>query len=295
MTQNLINLIDRFGSGFSYNLMPVFAEMRCGSEADVSVVVPVRGRVEFHQPLADHVRRAFEGSGKTYCLTFVEHSNEQAHRAAAESSGSNYVHIHTDGPFNKCLAFNLGFIWSNASHYLFHDLDCMMQSNFVHSLFENLKLSGNSALQSFSNRRVLYCNEQLTADVISGRVLVDSLHVGRPGVHEPARHQWRAPGGSIFCSREQFISVGGFDPEYFFGYSIEDGFFYNKLEVTCGIASCQNPQIELFHLHHPPLHSSNPHLAEHHGIYELWMSLSEQEKLHLMRIKSNHLKNNMKK
>lgn len=293
MEKQMEKLISQFGDGFDYKALPKMLDIRNNDNTTVSVIVPVRGRTNFHQILVDHLKAAFNNlpEGRTLSITFVEHSAIPEHKPFAEKSGANYIHIPTDGVFNKCLAFNVGFLFSNkAEYYLFHDVDCMTQSNFWRYIFMNLDRTSFKSLQSFRDRRVLYCDQPTTDQIINKAVSVDQLGARSPGVTEPALHQWKAPGGSIFCPYDQFVSVGGFDPEYFFGYSIEDAFFYNKLEITGGITSCNNPQIEIFHLNHPPLWDSNPHLAEHHQTYETWMSLSVDDKVKLMNIKSEHLK-----
>lgn len=292
-TTKMDKLLQQFGEGFDYTSLHKISDIRNFDDTTVSVIVPVRGRTDFHQILVDHLTASFKNlpSGRSLSITFVEHSKNPEHRPFAEKSGVNYIHIPTDDVFNKCLAFNVGFLFSNKSeYYLFHDLDCMPQSNFWRYIFLNLDKTPFTSLQAFRDRRVLYC-DQHTSDLIINKTLsVDQLSAVSTGITEPALHQWKAPGGSIFCPYNQFVTVGGFDPEYFFGYSIEDAFFYNKLEISGGITSCNNPQIEIFHLNHPPLWNSNPHLTEHHHIYENWMSLSGEEKVKLMDIKSSHLK-----
>ena len=288
----LTKLKQRFGSGFDYATLEKKVYIRNPETTTVSVIIPVRGRTNFHQVLVDHLKSSFENiPDKTLAITFVEHSQIPEHKSFAEQSGANYIHIPTDGVFNKCLAFNVGFLYSTkAEYYLFHDLDCMTQTNFWRLLYLNLANTPYTSLQSFRDRRVLYCDQPTTDQIINKVISVNTLGAKSPGITEPALHQWKAPGGSIFCPYDQFISVGGFDPEYFFGYSIEDAFFYNKLELTGGIGSCNNPQVEIFHLNHPPLCNSNPHLAEHHAIYEDWMTLTNEEKVELMNIKIQHIK-----
>lgn len=302
-------LILRLRGGINYSDLVDISDIPHKDSVDVSVIIPVRNRVEFHQVLVDHIKRSFQNSGKTFVITFVEHSATTEHQALAAKNGCNYLYIPSGGIFNKCLAFNTGFLFSvKSKHYLLHDIDCMMQTNFVDSLYKNLHNYGGTALQTFTKKRVLYCNEHLSSNIINGSVSLDSLSLD--GLFDPisdpvcgdiklyhngvtliAERDWQAPGGSIFCSYEQFIAVGGFDPEYFSGYSIEDGFFYSKLMFTCGVNSCNDPEIELFHLHHPPAtrHNIEVH-TEQHQTYDYWTALHNAEKHELLDIKSNHLK-----
>jgi GT2 family glycosyltransferase len=215
----------------------------------------------------------------TYSITFVEYSIEMEHKNLCDGD-VNYINVPFGGYFNKCLAFNVGALFSNkAKYFLFHDLDIMVKKDFFKNIFKNLERTGTTALQPFRLRRVLYCNENLSRSMINGQVSINELHTKYPGITEPnLPEQMRAPGGSIFCPKEQFVAVGGYDPELFFGYSIEDQFFYDKLSFVGGIESCNDPGIEVFHLYHPPLWSSNPFLTHHHNIYLEFSKIPLQDK-----------------
>lgn len=238
------------------------------NEVDVSIIIPVRSRSNFNRVLVKHLKQAMENFKEvTYAITIVEYSVEMEHKNLC--TDVNYINVPFGGYFNKCLAFNVGAMFSNkASYYLFHDLDIIVKKNFFADIFKNLKRTG-TALQTFRLRRVLYCNENLSQNIIQGRTSIEELHTKHPGITEPTLpEQMRAPGGSIFVSKAQFIQVGGYDPELFFGYSIEDQFFFDKLQLMGGISSCNDPGIEVYHLWHPPLWSSNPFLSHHHEIYQ---------------------------
>lgn len=257
-------------------------------DVDVSIVVPVRGRSHFNKILTRHLEDAmkFYPSVK-YSITFVEHSPSKEHESMCEST-VNYINIPSNEVFNKCLAFNIGMMFGNkAKYYMFHDLDIIMNRDFFKNVFENLNRVDGIALQAFRSRRVLFCDQDLTNKIIQGTVKIENLHTKYPGVLEPAPSQHRAPGGSIFVSNEQFLKVGGYDPELFFGYSIEDAFFYEKLKMLGGIDSCNDPGIEVFHLWHPPLWNSNPKLTYHTEIYHSFMNSSIDEKMKLIDLEKN--------
>lgn len=283
-------LVSKMNGGFLYDKQSLVLNIRTTEQTDVAIIVAVRDRLDFHLPLVKHFKDANK-EGLTVSITFVEHSMQPDHKDLAQMSGVNYIHIKTDDVFNKCLAFNTGFLYSNkAKNYLFHDIDCMPKSNFWHAIFLNRQNNTARALQAFTKKRVLYCNEYLSNNIVSGAIKVDHLTNHSPDVLELPRHQWAAPGGSIYCTREHFIDVGGYDTEYFTGYSPEDGFFYDKLLITGGIVSCDNPPIELFHLHHLNLSNTNPYTVEQHAIYSDYMALDLPNKLALLNIKSKHFK-----
>lgn len=258
---------------------------------DVSVIIPVRSRANFNKVLTKHLKMAMEFyPNVTYSITFVEYSMNTEHMDICDDD-VNYINVPFGGYFNKCMAFNVGAFFSNkAKYYLFHDLDIIMDKYFFSNIFKNLENNKDIALQTFKLRRVLYCNEHLSEDVIKGIVPIEKLTNRYPGVTEPMNpEQMKAPGGSIFVSKTQFLNAGGYDPELFFGYSIEDQFFYDKLQLTGGIISCNNPAIELYHLHHPPLWSSNPFLSHHHLIYTEFSKLTLEEKQHFLELEKSNI------
>jgi len=257
---------------------------------NLSVIIPVRSRTYFNPYLTKCLRAASaELQDFKISITFVEHSDNREHEPFCDGV-TNYIHIPAHGSiFNKCMAFNAGFLFGNkANLYLFHDLDIMMKENFFVNLLYNLQRIKHKALQTFRQRRVLYCDESLSQRILDGKVLMKDLHIKYPGIHEP--EQKRAPGGSILVSREQFLRCGGYDPELFFGYSIEDQFFYDKLLLSGGIVSCEEPPIEVFHLYHPPLWNSNPAADLHAEIYLNFAKSAMNNRMNFMTLESNHLK-----
>lgn len=256
---------------------------------NLSVIIPVRGRTHFNNYLTDCLlRAAAQVQDFKISITFVEHSDNREHEQFCNKS--NYIHIPANGAiFNKCLSFNVGFLFGNkANLYMFHDSDIMVKDDFFVDLLLNLQRTKGKALQTFRQRRVLYCNEGLSESILRGKTLVRNLHVKFPGIHEP--EQRRAPGGSILVPREQFIRCGGYDPELFYGYSIEDQFFYDKLLISGGIVGCEEPPIEVFHLWHPPLWNSNPQADKHQEIYDNFSRSSLNNRLNFLALESNHLK-----
>ena len=94
---------------------------------DVSVIIPVMNRESFHHPLVEHLKKAMANfPSKTYSITFVEHSSIPKHKSLSRISNVNYIWIkkNDNQPFNKCLAMNVGSLYSNeCEYYLFHDID----------------------------------------------------------------------------------------------------------------------------------------------------------------------------
>ena len=163
---------------------------------------------------------------------------------------------------------------------MFHDVDLVVPEFFFKNLFENLKQK--KALQCFHNRRVIYLDQSLS-EMINREKTASGINLSDPRVREG---KVGAPGGSLIIERDLFEKIGGFDPNFFWGYSIEDGFFWKKLEVFTSVSGCDNPIIEMLHLWHEPMHSTNPNIRRDHGIYELFVNFNEDQKRSFLNIAS---------
>ena len=252
---------------------------------DVTIIIPVRHRMEFFIPLLKYLRVAMNRYPLwKYNVVVVEHSIHSEYTNTAKSMGYNCIWLPGDVRFNKCLCMNIGAIAFPSKYYLFHDVDLMMKCNFFEGLAANDKIYPAMAKQAFSGRRVFYCNPQLTNSILNGSNVPDRLTHNMPGI-KPGTPG--APGGSIFVSTQQFINVGGYDAETFDGYSIEDQFFHDKLKMTCNIVSCDTPIIDLYHLNHDTSYQITP--EPHFEIYKKWKDMSVNSKLELLKSKKNHI------
>ncbi len=262
-------------------------------EVDVSVIIPVMGRENFNKPLVDHLLSAMEFfKDKTYSITFVEHSENSTHRDLCKDK-TNHIWIRkgVGAFFNKCLAMNVGALFSNkAKYYLFHDIDLLVDPKFFHNIFLNLsKIPAGSGLQAFGGRKVVVMSKDLTDLILRNRLKLDDVNIG--GDMAPYSTPG-APGGSIFMSHDSFYRVGGFDPEFFHSYSCEDAFFYHKVEVTLGMKGCDDPVVEVFHMDHPRTNGAdNPDRHIQNRINAGFIGMNSEDKTNFI----THLSNNLKK
>lgn len=251
---------------------------------DVLVVIPVRGRVGAVKSVIPSINKAC-GNLKVGVI-LVEHSHEREHYVG----GADYVWIKCDehAPFNKCLAFNIGVLRGICSQWILaHDADCMVQEHFFEKLFRNIEFKKTIAIQPFYNNRVLYCDDILTNKLLNKQVDINVLNEGSKGIFTVPG---KAMGGSLMMTRDLFIKVGGYDPDLFTGYSPEDQFMWAKLSLFTDIPSCYNPRNEVFHLHHERMNNTNPELKRMIDIHHQFMALTTQDKLQIINIKSEILK-----
>jgi hypothetical protein len=258
---------------------------------DLNIIIPVRNREKFAKPLYNSFIKAAENCILKISFTFVEHSEFPIHSKFCKQNKINYFWIKSEPGelFNKCLAHNIGAFFSPKSEYLlFHDIDCLVQSDFFLKLFDNIKNKSAGAIQNFTGRRVLYVNEELTNRIINEEFDVDNLSIDLQEVSLPMFIG--APGGSITIKRDLFFKVGGYDPELFLANSPEDIFFWDKVETIDNMYICDNPNIEIYHMNHMPTYMDNPFINEMKLVYETFKNSTKEEREEIINKKSDLIK-----
>lgn len=249
----------------------------------LNMVIGGRGRIRFVEPLFKSVNRA--RLNMDIGVTIVEHSHKSEYRDLCLQYKMNYIWIECsrEDQYNRSLTNNVGVLFGPQAEWVVtHDLDCLVQSDFFDKLKSNSENQKTDVFQSFTKRRVIYCNEELTSKLISGDVDVDSLSEGSFGTFTC---KGKAPGGSMFMSRRMFFMVGGYDPELFTGYAPEDQMLWDKLSLFKQVCSCDHPPIEVFHLNHPPTMHTNPRHREMVDIVKNFERLPVEERLKIVSLK----------
>lgn len=255
---------------------------------DINFLIPVRNRLDFAQPMYDSFKAAAEKSPLKITYTVIEHSENPQHSKFCKKNKLNYIWVKSNPGdlFNKCLCYNMGAFFSSKSKYiLFHDIDCLVQTDFFLNLFDNISHKQCKAIQCFTGRRVLYINDKLTERVIAGEFAVDDLSIELPEVTPPALVG--APGGSIMVERGLFFDVGGYDGELFLANSPEDIFFWDKIDTLDKMYISDDPHIEVYHMNHRPTYFDNPRLTEMKGYHNVFKTLSINDKKAIIKLKSD--------
>lgn len=255
---------------------------------DINFIVPVRGRINFSKPMYNSFTDANENSPLKVTYTIVEHSELPEHSKFCKQNKINYIWIKSEPgeQFNKCLALNAGAMFSMpyAKSFLFHDIDCLIQSDFFLKLQENVRNKNCKAIQCFHGRRVLYLNQDTTDKIITNQASVDDLKLGSPGISLPMYNG--APGGSILIDRHLFFRIGGYDPEFFRANAPEDVFFWDKVCLINNMEVSDNPEIDLFHMNHPPTYYDNPFIEHMKEIHKQFKQSTFEEKMELVNEKA---------
>tara|TARA_R110002096_G_C14584144_1_gene721513 strand:+ start:776 stop:1699 length:924 start_codon:yes stop_codon:yes gene_type:complete len=260
-------------------------------KTDINFIITVKNRLDFAKPMYDSFLAAKNSSDLNISYTVVELSDYGEHKSYCINNGINYIwYKYTKSlEFNKCLGLNLGAILSNKSDsFLFHDIDCVIKSDFFNKLKENIEQKKSKAIQCFHGGRVLYLNDDLTNQVINEKTKVDSLSLDVNGVSEPVC--FGATGGSIYVEKDLFFEIGGYDPELFYGYAPEDTFFWSKIDLIETMHISDNPKIDIFHMNHKSMSLTNPELDYMLSLCRKFNSMSLDDKLNLIKIKRDIIK-----
>lgn len=257
--------------------------------SDISIIIPVYGRLRFLQPLIKSLKNAIKNVDLNISITIVEHSENREYEESCLTNDINYIWFlkNNDELFNKSLAMNLGARYVRGKDYLFHDLDCLVQSDFFLNLIHNKTIKSSVFLQTFTGRRVLYMNEELTEKVINDEIDINILNKEYNGVSLP--HTIGAPGGSILIDRNIFLEIGGYDDNLFSGYAPEDLFFWIKARCIVIPETCDNPDNEIFHMYHENTSKSNPKINEYVNFTNTFKEKSLKEKLAFINQQKNRL------
>jgi hypothetical protein len=281
-------------------------DFRNKSGAFINFIIPIRGRADFIKKTIESVKKAalqFE-KGPSFIgrhfqhgrvnITVCEHSSAPEHREVCSMLGIDYMWIESKEKFNKCLAMNTATFFAPSTEWLiFHDIDCIVQSNFFINTFKNIEKKKCKAIQTFSDRRVLYADEKSTQRILNGSLEIDELSLGIPGIDCPRRPDGSiasgAPGGSVCITRSLFFKIGGYDPYYFVSYAPEDIFFWLKAETFEIFETCTDPRNEIYHMNHPRVEVNAGELASMEMTKMKFIKLSKLEKIKLLQKMNNNI------
>jgi len=292
-TDNLDNIFEKNVINYDHIKTSGTFILNNKQNAFINFIIPVRGRSNFIQKTIESVKNAvyeFEKSSffGEVNITVCEHSESPKHQAICLKLDVDYIWIESKEKFNKCLAMNTAaFFTPKTKWLLFHDVDCIVKSDFFINVFKNIERKKCEAIQTFSDRRVLYLDDNKTDQVLKGLFEINNLaegpdvKAGTPG----------APGGSICITRSLFFKIGGYDPYYFVSYAPEDIFFWRKAEVYGIFETCTSPRNEIYHLNHLKVKIDGGELMAMEMLKINFEKLSIEKKIELL----NKMKNNISK
>jgi hypothetical protein len=233
-------------------------------EKKIYTVIPFRNRYKHLQSTLKTLISSKNKNNIDVGIIVVENSETPIYK---EKIGNlfpevDYIWINSSGHiFNKCVTQNLGAYLTKSEYLHFHDTDLLVPENFYYELLK--KLEKFDTVQCFNKRRVNLVKKEATWDFFNSETL--------DMVKDPKNYTESgkgAPGGSIAIKRNLFDLVGGFDAHFFWGYSIEDAFFWEKIERISKIETLSDPGVEVYHLWHPSCNFLNPNQARERLIFD---------------------------
>jgi hypothetical protein len=246
----------------------------------LTIIIPVRGRVEFLTPLIVSLKKSICNYNRKVNIIVVEESKTSQHKEICKINNVDYFFIESDNfYFNKRL-------YKNSEYFLFHDLDCLVKDDFIKNIFENIEKKGVNCIQTFNRRRVLYFNEEQTEKIKNGEIQINEIDDSDLKVGDCC-----APGGSILIKNSLFFEVGGYDPELFYGWSPEDLFFWDKIESMESIGITDNPKNEIYHMYHKPQNLNKEQMVNSEEKLNLYESIKKEYLTEIIKIKKEIIGN----
>jgi len=138
-------------------------------------------------------------------------------------------------PFTKSVAFNLGVKTVKYDKIFLHDADMLIPAHYTAKAVDILATSPGLHI----GHNVLYLSQASTTGICSTQKVVPGFKVDRTvGYFE---------GGTLACTRDTYLRIGGFNEE-FVGYGCEDCEFFFRLAKVPNF--CNQRTEDLIHLWH---------------------------------------------
>jgi hypothetical protein len=229
---------------------------------DLTFVIPIRNRKKMLETFIKYFKKLLIPKKININLIVIEQGKKSINKKTCISENIDYIFIKDEGGFNKCLCYNVGVLFGNTSNnYIFHDVDILMDNDFLINLYENLNVKSTKNIQTFNNS-LIDLSKGLSKQIINEDIKLANLKKIK------FRH---GPGGSIHISKETFFSVGGFDDNLFKGWGYEDDFFWSKVDTVSKMNKVDSPIIFLYHLYHKKFWGDNTNLTNNNKIiFDTW-------------------------
>lgn len=246
-----------------------------------NVIVPVKNRKDHMFAFLNHMNFVLSNKND-WCVTVIlqEETDELFRDVCSRQYHFNVNCIYLPHKLirekyadnmNRSLCYNLVSKIVECDWQINHDVDCIFFNDYIQNV-ERKTQTDIPWLQPFRGSRVIYLNEDVTANIMRALELQQGLKIdlnGQPPLNNTP-HFGGAPGGSIAIRHKTFMEIGGYDPEFVWGYAPEDAIFWRKLEYyfsddlsIFGKTQASHPflrhgvfshetNVELLHLWHPP-------------------------------------------
>jgi hypothetical protein len=174
---------------------------------DYVIIIPYRKRYDNLRITYESVRRSIENTSlRIHCIV-CENSESPEAEVFCKDNGIEYIYIPMAGMFNKSLLFDLSVMLGLPSRgYVCHDVDIFIPKDFWQCIEVNRIHQGVKVLQTFSERRINYLNQQSTSELHSGKKKYSEVTDA-----DLSHKGYGAWGGSIYMERDVYYNIGGYD------------------------------------------------------------------------------------
>lgn len=282
---------------------------------DIKFVVGIKGRTSYFRACLDNIVLAAKNSRLKVRIVIVEQDETPINWYYCSKYDIDYIFIpqelgKSEHYHSTSLMYNVGYLFTNEAKYnMFHCADTLISHDFFNILSENYLNKPFNWIQPYCEKRVITFNKHATNIILDLNL---SSRFTNP-VEFPdtcfntEKEQQGAPGGSILIPTELFDNIGGYEPELFYGYTIEDSFLWGKLEVITnkgfkvdrihfGNATyAEDPKLFLYHLNHPSEYIHNTKFNEMFVYHTDFFNFSAEEQLDYVNFRGNFFKKQKQK
>ena len=173
---------------------------------------------------------------------------------------------------NRSLCYNVASKIVPCEWQMNHDIDLIFMPDFCENV-ESKSKTCKKWFQPYRGSRVVYLDRESSDAMVNAlsKKQTIQLRTSYPPMNNTP-HTGGAPGGCVVVNWKDFQEMGGYDPEFIWGYGPEDQMFWKKLEyfyrqddsiletpramkghpfVSYDVYSHET-NVELYHLWHPP-------------------------------------------
>jgi hypothetical protein len=161
MEFDLIDVTEKNGESPIDPIDGIYLSLRSDiKSSDITTIIPVKGRgLQLRKTVESLVNSAKLVNDLKVAIIIVEISVNMEHLQLCREMECSYVWIHESTPrFNKCLAHNIGYCFSNSNLLHFHDSDILVNQTF-YSNVKNREMNNLSAFHCLRQKYVRYLIE----------------------------------------------------------------------------------------------------------------------------------------
>ena len=284
------------------------------SESDMNFIIGVKGRLPYFRATIQNLIMGVKSTTKLKVnIIVVEQDIEPINQNFCIENNVGYIFIpleitKSDNLHSTSLMYNIGYLFSKTAKYsAFHCADIMVGHHFFETLSDYYFNKDFNWLQPYCDKRVVTFSPSTTNSLLNGVFPTFDPSKFDSEMFNSEPEVQGAPGGCVIVPSELFENVGGYDPELFYGYTVEDSFFWCKLEVMVNGEKCphihfkggtyaENPKLYLYHLHHPNIKNENPYFKKMFDYYSEFCSIfTYEQQLEYIKHKSEIFKQQKEK